>query len=1376
MEATNDLRSPYDKANIFSKMFFVWMNSLFAHPHTKHLTSNDVYVCPKSEKADWNTEKLAREWDLENKKKNPKLLLSVFKAFKKELFISGLFMISKLACNISKSIILRQVLLGFNDIEDRQNMIRAIIFSFAFILNTIVTIIVVNISYWILYRLGTRVRIAACGLIFKKVLRLNQKALGCSTTGQIINLMSVDAQCFDNTFLFVHYLWIGPVETLITFGLMSQITLVPSLITVGVILMFIPVQFAFNRAYGKSRFKAADVTDQRIRILSDIIAGIRVIKFHVWENVFTKLVHSLRSKEIKLFMNGRCFQAFRLSQLIYQIKFTVMVLVVGILLLHKGAGDPEALKSYQLFTLMNLITSLFISVILSMPQAIEQMNIAHVVDKRISRFLLLPEVGNDHYPEVNNSNERVVELTNVCSQWQNNLKQITLNSINFKACGRELIGIIGSVGSGKDLLRFPEGDKTYVGERGSGLSGGQKARIALARTAYSRQEVLLLDDPLAAVDARVSNHLFQKCICGFLSDRLRFLVTHQHQLLPYMDRILILKEGEITFFGTYSELQTMKLQTDDFFCNSFDHSNDYGIFRLSDGDNDEKETNIIFNGLRRQLSETFASFRSDKRSSYYSTLQSPGQLEDLVTDGMMFSSFSLVREHYIDDYSFVNEKSVQGSLILPNEKNSSIRTITTAGSHESMQTIKSSVFDIYVVGEAERNNKTIDDGNIPEHNLSKEPIPGENLRHGKVGWKYYLVFGRITGSFCYLIITLLMFVFTTVVYATFDLWIARWIRIVDNRNETNSPRANDSSHVIGTWSWDDNYVNMYIIIILTILLVFFSTARTLLFFKQMTCVAERLHELMVKACLSTRILFFESNLSGRILNRFSKDIGIIDDLLPTNIFEFLQCLSLVVTFCAVTVISSYWAIFPAIILSILFWVIRGRYMYLSRDLRRLEAIARTPVLSWINITLQGLPCIRASGDQSFHLNKFYDVVNSHTDVFYMNLAAALWFGIRLDLLCVIFITCVSAICLILGIYSEIPGANVGLMFTYSSSLIGLFQWCVRQSTEVENQMVSVERAIEYVELEPETTDAQETLQPDSDWPSRGHIQFKDFGLRYASSDTWALKNINLDIRPGCKVGIVGRTGAGKSSIISALFRLVEGEQGCILIDGVDIKRLQLDYLRKRIAVISQDPIMFTGTVRMNMDPLGEKTDEAIWKALESIQLDKTVKNLGNGLDSLINEGGSNLSIGQRQLFALSRAILSGSRILVIDEATSNVDPSTDFIIQKTLRSIFKEVTVLTVAHRLHTVIDNEIVVVMESGEVIESGHPHVLLNPDLAETDKKVYNVDGNHLSTTDDIQISGNGPLAKLVKQYGDNESKNLAQIARKSFIEMLGNGDAIL
>ncbi|CAH8451448.1 unnamed protein product [Schistosoma turkestanicum] len=1298
---------------------------------------------------------------------------------------------------LARPFILQAILRAFSGIENHQSIFRTIVFITAYVLSTIMSIAAVNSSQWILGRLGARVRTATCGLVFKKILRLNQKALTYSTTGQIINLLLTETHYFEKTFLFVHYLWIGPLQTVITLGLMSQVTFVPSLITVGVILLFIPAQMALNRGYAKSR------------------------------------------KETKLFMRGRCFQSFRLSQLIYQVKVTVMALLIVILLLHKGEGDPEALRSYQLFTLMNFITSLFISVILFMPIAIEQINIAYVVSKRISQFLLLPELGNDHYPQVNNSKEQVVELTNVCSRWQDNVKQLTLNSINFKVCGRELIGIIGTVGSGKssllqtilgelpfsngkvyrsssiaylpqsawilpgtirqnilcnlpfesnryasvlkatsldvDLAMFPDGDRTYVGERGSGLSGGQKARIALARVAYSRQKILLLDDPLAAVDARVSNHLFQKCICDFLSDRLRLFVTHQHQLLPCMDRILVLKEGEIAFFGTYTELQTMKLRTDDFICNFFDHPTDDRIFQLSDVGFDERRSSRTFDAFDRRLSKTFLSFRSEKQSICNSALQSPRLLEDYLADGMMLSSLSLVHKHYVEDYSPENEKSLQASLILPTAMKS-VRTITTTGSYESLQTINSSVFENRVICEAESNRKIIDNGDISEHHKRDKTISVENLRHGKVGWECYLIFGRISGSFCCWILILLLFVLTTVVYAAFDLWIARWIRIVDNRNDLNSSLVNSSSSFIGTWNLNDNFVNMYIIVILTGLLVFLSTTRTLLFFKQMICVARRLHELMVKALLSTRLQFFESNSSGRILNRFSKDIGIIDDLLPTNTFEFLHFLSLVVTFCGVTVISCYWALFPAMFLLVFFWIIRGRYMCLSRNLRRIEAMNRSPVFSWVNITLQGLPCIRASGDDSFHLNRFYDVVNHHTDVIYINLAAQLWLAIRLDLLCLTFTTAVSVICVVLGTYSEIPGANVGLMFTYSSSLIGLFQWCIRLSTEVENQMVSVERAIEYVKLQPETTDTQDIYSPDSYWPSQGHIQFKEFGMRYALSDTWALKNINLDIRPGCKVGIVGRTGAGKSSLISALFRLVEGEKGCILIDDVNIKHLQLEFLRKRIAIISQDPIMFTGTVRMNMDPLGEKTDEAIWKALKSVQLDQTIINLGNGLDSLVSEGGYNLSTGQRQLFALARVILSESRILVVDEATSNVDPSTDVIIQKTLRSTFKDFTVLTVAHRLHTVMDNEMVVVMESGEVIEFGHPHVLLNPDVAETDKQDYRTDGDCLPTTGRIQISGNGPLANLVKQYGDDESRNLAQIARKSFIQMLKNKRIIL
>ncbi|KAH8851362.1 Multidrug resistance-associated protein 4 [Schistosoma japonicum] len=1260
MGKNKDLIAPYNRANIFSKLFFTWLNPLFSLSLSKHLTNDDLYVCPESEMSDLNTEKIEREWERQCTRKCPNLLLSVIKAFKRELLISGVFMAIEVVTDISKPVILQQILLGFGNLKDHKNVVMTIFFSIAFILNTTLSVIVLNSLYWITYRLGGRARLATCGLIYKKLLRLNQKSLANSTTGQIINLLSTDTQYFEYTFLFIHYLWSGPLETFITLALMSRITFIPSLITIGVILLIIPIQSAFNRAYGKIRFRTAHVTDQRIRILSDIITGIYVIKVHVWEKVFMKLANKLRSKEIKLFMRGRCFQAFRSSQIIYQVKFTVMILIVAILLLHKGPGDPEALKSYQLFTLMNFITSLFTSVILFMPIAIEQVNLARAVGKRISQFLLLPEVGNNHYPQMTKLKEALV-CTNVCSQWQEHMKPFTLNNINFKTSGHELIGIIGSVGSGKssllqtilgelpflsgkvyrspsiaylpqvawifpgtirqnilchlpfdseryasvlkatnlnfDLSRFPDGDKTCVGERGSGLSGGQKARIALARVAYSRQEILLLDDPLAAVDVRVSNHLFQQCICRFLSDRLRLLVTHQHQLLPYMDRILILKEGEIEFFGTYLELQSKKLQLDDYICDSSNHSEDGVVFGISDDSENESETKMSIKGFRRQLN-IYRSFRYDKQDSCDTTAQSPLELEDLLTDGMTSSPLPIYRKHYVEDSPFDNDQCLQISLVaLPEEK--SITTINVTGSIKSLQTPKSGGYEINDHDKTELNNRTISNGDISAHCESKECIPSENFNHGKVGWKCYLLFGRIMGRFCCLILIPFMFIFTIVIYAAIDMWIARWIRIVDSRNEINSSLVNVSLLVNETWKWNNNLVNMYITIALTIILVFSGTIRTLLFFKQTTYVAKRLHELMLKACLSTRILFFESNPSGWILNRFSKDIGVIDDDLLTSIHDFLQCLTLVVNFCVVTVIASYWAIIPVIILSIFFWIIRRSYMRLSRALKRIEATARSPVLSWVNITLQGLPCIRASGNELLYLNKFYEVTNDYTNVFYINLAAKIWLAIRLDILCVTFIAFISVICLILGIYSEIPGADVGLMFTYSNSLIGLFQWSVRQSAEVENLMVSVERAIEYVELEPEISEELDTLRLDHDWPSHGHIKFQNFGLRYASSDTWALKDINLDIKPGCKVGIVGRTGAGKSTLISALFRLVEGERGCILIDDVNIKYLRLDYLRKRIAIISQDPTLFTGTVRMNMDPLDEKTDEEIWKALES---------------------------------------------------------------------------------------------------------------------------------------------------------------------------------
>lgn len=286
---------------------------------------------------------------------------------------------------------------------------------------------------------------------------------------------------------------------------------------------------------------------------------------------------------------------------------------------------------------------------------------------------------------------------------------------------------------------------------------------------------------------------------------------------------------------------------------------------------------------------------------------------------------------------------------------------------------------------------------------------------------------------------------------------------------------------------------------------------------------------------------------------------------------------------------------------------------------------------------------------------------------------------------------------------------MGLAITQSIGLTGMFQWGMRQSTELENQMTSVERVLEYTNVEQERSlETPPEKKPPDAWPERGEIKFKNLYLRYNPADPPVLKNLNFVIEPREKVGIVGRTGAGKSSLIAALFQLTDTE-GAVLIDGIDTKDLGLHDLRSKISIIPQEPVLFSGTMRKNLDPFDEYSDDTLWRALGDVELKEVVEDLVAGLESKLSEGGTNFSVGQRQLVCLARAINRKNKILVLDEATANVDPQTDALIQTTIRKKFAECTVLTIAHRLHTVMDSDRVLVMDAGCMVEFGRPFDLL-------------------------------------------------------------------
>ncbi|KAF4522900.1 hypothetical protein B566_EDAN012058 [Ephemera danica] len=384
------------------------------------------------------------------------------------------------------------------------------------------------------------------------------------------------------------------------------------------------------------------------------------------------------------------------------------------------------------------------------------------------------------------------------------------------------------------------------------------------------------------------------------------------------------------------------------------------------------------------------------------------------------------------------------------------------------------------------------------------------------------------------------------------------------------------------------------------------------------------------------------------------------------------------------------------------------YITTSRSVKRLEGITRSPVFTHLNASIQGLSTIRAFRAQKLLETQFDGHQDLHSSAWYLFISTSRAFGYWLDIICFFYIALVTLSFLVLG--NEF-GGNVGLAITQAIGLTGMFQWGMRQSAELENQMTSVERVLEFSKLDSEPPLITERKNaPPKDWPMKGEVVFDKLSLRYSPSEPSVLKQISFTVNPGEKVGIVGRTGAGKSSLISALFRLAECHEGRILIDGVDTSSLGLHQLRASISIIPQEPVLFSGTMRKNLDPFDDYPDAVLWKALEEVELRDAVTELPGGLSAHMSEGGSNFSVGQRQLVCLARAIVRKNRILVLDEATANVDPKTDALIQNTIRRKFASCTVLTIAHRLHTIMDADRVLVMEAGRVAEFASPSILLS------------------------------------------------------------------
>ncbi|TRY79142.1 hypothetical protein TCAL_05895 [Tigriopus californicus] len=807
-----------------------------------------------------------------------------------------------------------------------------------------------------------------------------------------------------------------------------------------------------------------------------------------------------------------------------------------------------------------------------------------------------------------------------------------------------------------DLEQWEFGDKTLVGERGVALSGGQKARVSLARAIYRDADIYLLDDPLSAVDAHVGKFLFENCIQSHLKSKLVILVTHQIQFLKDADLILVLKKGAIQGRGTYNEL------------------------------------------------------------------------ESSGTDFTEFLSESKEEEEQEEEEEEENSPLIDGEILSPKEhRNLSIRSHLQRRSRgyslggDSIMSMISGVSEDLMEYDQDMN------GDNDREETKKPKVEAESVVLGAVSLVTYWSYFRAGASVFILICVLSLNIGVEVLFTATDVWLGKWANQEEQQMEHSVLSSNNSMNSTDVFTYEEisqsNQTNLYIFGAMTLSLVVASLIRTIHFLLVCKNSSTQLHHSMFKRIIRAPSRFFDVNPVGRVLNRFSKDMGSIDELLPPVFIDVITIFLTIAGIVAVVVWYQPIVFLPTCIMAILFTFLRKFYLSSSRAIKRAEGVAKSPIFSQLSSTLGGLTSIRAYRAEHILVKEFDRIQDIHTSAWYSFLATTRWFGLWLDWLVVVYLACCVSSFLFMNGSSQ--SGDVGVVLTSCIMLTGMLQWGMRQTAEMENLMTSTERVLEYGKIQSEAELKTEHPPPgyyEESWPATGVVQCIDVCLQYGEGEKMVLKGVDFQTKPREKIGIVGRTGAGKSSLIGALFRLTE-PTGQIILDGVNIQQLGLHALRKKISIIPQDPLVFTGSLRKNLDPFDEYEDHQIWQALEQVHLNQAVKLMSHGLETEMSEGGSNLSAGQRQLICLARAILRHNKILVLDEATANVDPRTDMLIQETIRTRFADCTVLTIAHRLHTVMDSDRILVMSDGKVAEFNTPYELLQDQHSVLSELVANV-----------------------------------------------------
>ncbi|KAF9932493.1 hypothetical protein FBU30_008066 [Linnemannia zychae] len=1310
----NSTANSYEKANIFSRSVFHYLQHLITEGYRRPLQPKDIEgMMPQRIKTQMSYIRIAEQWEDHVEKQRDKgskpflfgLVLISF-GFRQWVNVVTLRIIASGLAFLAP--LLMSSLLDFiesYETESPQPIGVGIVLALGMFFSTSSSSIVSGQFNQQIIEMGLEARTALVSMIYRKSLLLSPTSRQIKTSGEINNHMSVDCARWDRVFPLLPFCFSIPLEISLATWLLYRQLGWSSFGGIGTIILMMPIQSWVGNQLSRAKEETLTAMDNRVRLINEAITGIKIIKLYGWESSFLNKIAAFRNIELA------ATRRVGILSSIINVPFSSMSFLMTLtsLSLYATIGGPGftpgIINSKTIFvsiTLFGLIDRPIGMISFIMGNTIS----LNVSTRRIQDFLLSEELP---YGQIEKSDELPCEsstapiiISNSTFGWKKEQQQSnillddgssahdsgisstnpTLKNITLCINRGSLTAIVGRVGQGKSSLLGAMMGEMYKWRGAVQVSG---------RIAYVPQQAWIINATLqdniifgASFDKKKYDQIIYAC--GLNPDI---------EVLPAGDQTEIGERG-INLSGGQKQrvsLARAAYQDSDIYLlddplSAVDAHVDQHLWQNLIGPSGllKDKTRILVTHGIHHLSEmdqiiVMKDGEINETGEYHELLEAKNAFYQLIQD---YSVAYMNKDVYGSNSKGVDEIGAGSSSTLDHD--------------------------------------TKVEGDFKKDNRKAELIEKETIEAGSIELSTYKTFIKAAGYGSFIQIASL-FIFIQACQMGSNIWLRNWIRISDI-----------STHSIGYFM--GIYAALIVVFMVLILCASYKLMAT-------ACVqaSNRLHSALLHNILHLPMSFFDITPLGRILNRFSSDMANVDDMIRWAVYDiFLFGVTVVGSLVVITMTTPiFLVIVPPII--VMYIMVMIYYTSASRAFKRIESITRSPLYQHFSETVTGVSTIRVAGCGSRFINDNASRSDDFSNAHFVWAMGNLWLNVRLECLGSMIVLGASVFAVFAR--DSLNPAMVGMSLTYALTITQDISWLVRGICESQYHLVSVERIDEYSKKNQEAPNFTDVEVPEN-WPSKGHLSFKNYSTRYRQGMDLVLRNVSFEVQPGEKVGIVGRTGAGKSSLTLALFRIIEAanshwakashngadmdedpskaekitemekveveeDGGSIWIDGVDISTIGLEQLRQHLAIIPQDPTLFVGTIRENLDPFDQASDTELWEALDRAHLKDYISSMPGGLSYEVTQNGDNFSVGQRSLICLARALLRKTKILVLDEATAAVDVETDELIQRTIRSEFKDRTILTIAHRIKTVMDSDKILVLEKGRVEEFESPNELL-------------------------------------------------------------------